>query len=175
MGEKKTASNRWIFFHTMKLLIFLVQISSILSRRHAKHRTPATTDEQYQTLMTIKNGHEQLAEAAKEAFEKADHTNGVKLLLSSVLAGSLRSKYYWCLKRARDGPSVSNANQVHQIAPSCDNMRNITAWVELSLGQKTREELNCSSDDCDVHPTITDLWSYGCWCHFGNRLTQGQG
>lgn len=34
---------------------------------------------------------------------------------------------------------------------------------------------NCESPTCTIPLTLSGIWGYGCWCHFGSRIGQGKG
>lgn len=45
-------------------------------------------------------------------------------------------------------------------------------------GQKSinnLEAFNCDDKECDIAIDLRGIWGYGCWCHFGSKLTNGRG
>jgi len=53
---------------------------------------------------------------------------------------------------------------------------NLLEYVVKSMSTDSSERnLNCASATCDVPINLRGVWGYGCWCYFGDDLTQGRG
>jgi len=37
------------------------------------------------------------------------------------------------------------------------------------------DDYNCDDKECDIAIDLRGIWGYGCWCHFGTKLTNGRG
>lgn len=46
---------------------------------------------------------------------------------------------------------------------------------DLAGFKSTNLDYNCDDEQCDVPLNLRGIWGYGCYCNFGNRLTQGKG
>lgn len=46
---------------------------------------------------------------------------------------------------------------------------------EVSGFRSTNLDYNCDDNECDVPLNLRGIWGYGCYCNFGNKLTQGKG